>query len=61
MAWCKQYGLGADEHAMLSKLGFRPGDNLKSVTDGMWTAAGALPMCQIHILAAYDASIALQA
>ena len=61
VAWCKQYSLGADEHAVLSKLDFKPGDNLENITDGMWTTAGALPMCQFQILATYNASIPPQA
>lgn len=54
--WCQQHGLGADERDALKELGFKVGDQLDALSDGMWEAAKVRPLCRMRILAAYNAS-----
>jgi hypothetical protein len=54
--WCSKHNLTTDEQAGLERLGFIMGDKLNNVPDSMWEWAGLPPLCQMHILAAYQAS-----
>lgn len=56
-AWCFKYGLGDEECAGLSKLGFRIGQSheLLSLEGSMWEWAGIPPLAKMRILAACDA------
>jgi hypothetical protein len=50
------HNLGDEESQCLQKLGFRVGNDLDELTDGMWEFAEALPLCRMHILRAYRSS-----
>jgi hypothetical protein len=55
--WCDKFDLGDEERDGLKKLGFRVGDDLTTVDEGMWDYSGLGPLHRQRILAAFKASL----
>jgi len=56
--WCRKYGLGDEECQSLTKLGFKVGDKLDSLSMDIWEWAKVPPLRRLRILDAYATSVA---